>query len=746
MPLRPMPSSRRRFGRFEPLESRRLLATLGVDIRFLADDAGSPGAELQSAVLREEAFWVEVRVQDIRTDLTDPAGVIALPLNLSWDPNLFQFAGADTTPAAGIDPLPLANELVTDQFPLQRAVASFDADAAAFDPNANAGELLDFFNLRGVRGGALPNSGQGDAIGLNTAETFSRLQFVALANANDAPFTVNLDGSMSFADAAPLDEVAALGNATDVTALANTVAATLPIAGGQISGSKFDDTNGDGVRDTGEPGLADVTIQLTPLDPTGTVQQVTTDADGNYLFADLPAGSYTVAEVVPTGSTITLPTDNQYDVVLEQDSSAADGLDFGNFSTVTLSGLKFEDLDGDGVQDADEAGLAGVTIRLNTNSDDDSSNDRTAVTDANGEYTFSDVGPGTHTLSEVIPANYQPTTPLEGSYVVTVSSGQDRDDLDFGNQPIEAGSTLAGVVYNDVDRDGIFDANEYGLVGWTVELFAGTDTTALQSTTTDAAGNYRFDNLPAGTYRVVETQMPAFVDASITLGSVLPSGQTRGTTNGFNSFEDITLGGQESAIDYNFGEVLAAVTKRMFLSSTNVRQELCANSSLSCQSILGTAGDDEILVEHLTDNRMRVTVNDAAPVELSADAAAVVLVEGLGGQDTVSVIGNQSDEDFTAAPSQVTLTAADQRLGVFGGEQITVDGGGGSDTGVLNDSDGADQLTASGDSLQLTTPDDQRVEMIDIDTIAAISAIDDAEDQADIDAIDFVLRLTGDWT
>ncbi len=740
-----LPSHRRRWGRFESLEARRLLATLGVDIRFLDDNAGSPGAELSTSVLRGETFWVEVRVQDIRDDDT-PEGVIALPLNLSWDPDLFQFVDADSTPAEGIDPLPLSNQWVTDQFPLQRALASFAADAAAFDPTAAPATLLDFFNLRGVRGGALPNSGQGAAIGVSTAETFSRLQFVAIANATDAPFTVNLDGSMSFADAAPLDAVTAIGNAAGVPALANTVAATLPIAGGEISGTKFDDSNGNGIRDAGEPGIRDVTIQLTPVDPAGAVVQVQTDSNGDYQFVDLPAGSYTVNEIVPTGSLITLPTDNQYEVVLAQADSVAENLDFGNFTRITFSGIKFEDVNGNGIQDAGEDGLSGVTIRLNENSDGDSANDRTTVTDANGEYQFENVGPGTHTLSEITPLNFQPTLPLTGQYIVTAASGQDRTDLDFGNQRVEAGSSLSGFVYSDVDRDGVFDDGEYGLVGWTIELFAGSDTTPLQTTTTDAAGGYTFQDLPADTYRVVQTQLPSFVDASITLGTVLPSGEVRGTTNGFNRFEQITLDGQESAIDYNFGENLAAVTKRLFLSSSNARRELCSQSALSCQAILGTAADDQIVVEHLTNRRMRITVNDNAPIELDAAAAEVILVEGLGGQDTVSVIGNASDEDFTAAPSMVTLTAADQRVGVFGAEQILVSGGGGTDTGVLRDSDGADQLTAGGDSVVLTSPDNQRIEMVDIDTILAISATDDVEDEADLEAIDFVLRLSGDWT
>ncbi len=639
------------------LEDRRLLATLGIDVRFLADDAGVPAAELQTPVLRGEAFWVDVRVQDVRS--AAPAGVIALPLNLSWDPAAFALTSDDNLTPQGNPALPLNDPLVSGALPLQRAVDTYDAAAAAFDPDAS-GSLLDFFNLRGVRGASLPNNSVGQALGSGAAETFSRLRFVAIANADAAPFTVNLDGSMSFADADPLDDVVAVGNAADVAALANTVEATLSIVGGQIRGVKFDDLDGDGVRDAGEPGLAGVTIEATPVDPAGPSVTVQTAADGSYRFTDLAAGQYTVREVDGGGAIVTLPAGNRYNVQLSHATPTIAGLDFGNFTPGQLSA-----------------------------------------------------------------------------------------------------SSLSGFVYADTDRDGVQDANEVGLPNWTIQLFQNGAATPLQTVTTAADGSYFFGDLPGGSYRVVQSQQPTFVDASITLGRVLPSGQSRGVTEGFNVFAGIELSGEETAVQYNFGENLAAINKRFFLSTTNPRRELCAASGGSCRSIAGTAGDDNILVQRTADDTVQVTVNDQTPVRIPASQADVVLVEGGGGQDNVTIVGSSETETFTAdlasdaatsnptatasRPAAATLTTARQKVGVFGAGQVEIRGGGGSDLGVLRDSSGADTLTANGRTAVLQSPAGDRIQMIDMQTLVAIASQDDRDDRAEVDAIDFVLRLGGTW-
>ncbi len=86
-----------------------------------------------------------------------------------------------------------------------------------------------------------------------------------------------------------------------------------------IQGTKYEDLDGDGTRDPGEPGLAGVTIYLdTNGNKTLDVGELTTttDADGNYAFTDLPAGTYFVREVVPENYVQTQPNTQSFYYVL----------------------------------------------------------------------------------------------------------------------------------------------------------------------------------------------------------------------------------------------------------------------------------------------------------------------------------------------------------------------------------------------------------------------------------------------
>ncbi len=80
-------------------------------------------------------------------------------------------------------------------------------------------------------------------------------------------------------------------------------------AAGSISGYSINDINGNGKWDTGEKGLQGWTIKLTGTSKEGTYirKEMLTDSTGFYKFQNVPAGSYTVKEIlkanfVPTGS------------------------------------------------------------------------------------------------------------------------------------------------------------------------------------------------------------------------------------------------------------------------------------------------------------------------------------------------------------------------------------------------------------------------------------------------------------
>jgi hypothetical protein len=81
----------------------------------------------------------------------------------------------------------------------------------------------------------------------------------------------------------------------------------LPVTGSKI-GMKWNDLNGNGRRDVGEPPLVDWHVHLFRNDDPSFHQEVTTDLNGTYAFIGLRPGTYTVCEALPTGWTQTAPT------------------------------------------------------------------------------------------------------------------------------------------------------------------------------------------------------------------------------------------------------------------------------------------------------------------------------------------------------------------------------------------------------------------------------------------------------
>jgi uncharacterized repeat protein (TIGR01451 family) len=95
-----------------------------------------------------------------------------------------------------------------------------------------------------------------------------------------------------------------------------------------ICGVKFNDINGNGIHDPGEPGMPNWTIQI--KDSTGTViASVTTDNNGRYCFKEVKPGVYTVLEVPKPNWTQTAPaTPGTYTLTLN--SGVSVNLEFGN--------------------------------------------------------------------------------------------------------------------------------------------------------------------------------------------------------------------------------------------------------------------------------------------------------------------------------------------------------------------------------------------------------------------------------
>ena len=151
---------------------------------------------------------------------------------------------------------------------------------------------------------------------------------------------------------------------------------------------------------------------------------------------------------------------------------------------------------------------------------------------------------------------------------VTVSTTTDEDDTSNNTATAvttvtEASGSISGRVYLDSNDNGIVDDGEVGISGVVVTVTGTRDDgdTVDLSTTTDADGNYVFAELAAGTYDVEQVQPADFIDGQTTAGT----GATATVID--NAFIDLDLGIGADAIDFNFGELAAQLSKRRFLAS-----------------------------------------------------------------------------------------------------------------------------------------------------------------------------------
>ncbi len=202
----------------------------------------------------------------------------------------------------------------------------------------------------------------------------------------------------------------------------------------------------------------------------------------------------------------------------------------------------FLDTNKDGNLQAGEAGIPGVIITLRSGT----TVIATTTTDAGGNYSFPNVVPGTYTITETQPSLYgdPPSGPFAPNVRTVTVGSTPVTDQDFGDTP----GGVSGVVYQDLNNDGVKQATEPGIGGVTVTL-VNTGTNATVTTTTAADGTYNFNNLPAGKYQVVETQPAAFTDGKDTVGSAGGSLVPTDTITG------IPVGPGVLVNSYNFGEL-----------------------------------------------------------------------------------------------------------------------------------------------------------------------------------------------
>ncbi|MBK8192270.1 MAG: carboxypeptidase regulatory-like domain-containing protein [Lewinellaceae bacterium] len=320
--------------------------------------------------------------------------------------------------------------------------------------------------------------------------------------------------------------------------LADAYDAPLNCTPASIGNFVWDDQNGNGIQDGGEPGISGVTVTLTGTDQMGNpvTQTTTTGSNGEYSFDDLVPGTYKITFTTPAGGYVTTPVNQGGDDTVDSDADPAMGgmtaneiltpgenntdYDAGYYLPAEIGNYVWEDTNANGQQDGGEPGIGGVPVTLNGTTGTGQTVTETTTTDGNGFYLFSGLQPGTYTITFGTPT---------GGYVLTSvdQGGDDTNDSDAqpgsqttvaevltsgeSNLTYDAGfylpASLGDYVWSDTDGDGVQDGGEPGIGGVTVTLSGttGDGSPVNLTTSTDGTGFYEFTDLAPGTYTVTFT-------------------------------------------------------------------------------------------------------------------------------------------------------------------------------------------------------------------------------------------------
>jgi len=176
------------------------------------------------------------------------------------------------------------------------------------------------------------------------------------------------------------------------------------------------DANANGIWDSGESGIQGVIVRLHEC--TGEIlASTTTDATGHYRFENLLPGDYYVEFILPAGYRFS-PQNQGGNDTEDSDANAVTGnsectlltagendltWDAGVYQPAAIGDYVWLDTNADGLQDAGESGVPGVTVRLYTCQGELLA---TTTTAGDGSYLFSELVPGEYYVEFVLPSGY----------------------------------------------------------------------------------------------------------------------------------------------------------------------------------------------------------------------------------------------------------------------------------------------------------------------------------------------------
>jgi protocatechuate 3,4-dioxygenase beta subunit len=293
-----------------------------------------------------------------------------------------------------------------------------------------------------------------------------------------------------------------------------------------ISGELFTDSNGNGRLDSGDTGIANTVIELIHGATTTTV---TSNASGNYTFTGVGPGTYTIQNVLPTGWI--QDTSNQ---VTTSSGSNVSGVNIGNFQLGTISGRQYTDHTGTDATagiTAEDTPRSGVTIDLIQSG----GGTTTATTDSNGNYSFTNLAPGSYTVKEALPTGWTQTFGAAGYSFSPLLSGTSSSTNYFADfQKV----SISGELFVDTNGSGTLVSSDSPIKNTQILLTGGGTTLTM---TSDSNGNYTFTGVGPGTYTLQNTLPTGWVQD--TASQVTTNSGVNVSGDNIGNFQTVSVSG-----------------------------------------------------------------------------------------------------------------------------------------------------------------------------------------------------------
>ena len=303
-------------------------------------------------------------------------------------------------------------------------------------------------------------------------------------------------------------------------------AAVSAAQGGTVNGTLWIDSDTDGIFDKGENGLRNSTLILERLSSGGeiiSVAETTTGQNGSFSFSGVPDGTYRITVKLAGEYRFTLhgkdsaalpaSGNKSQTTIFSVSASETKTVNIGcTKSASSISLVAFEDLNANGGRRTSEPLVRNVQITLMYEYEGTQYEIASAATNKDGEARISSLSPGTYTLIAACPEDYgygpmgekvnqwyncflpvSENIGSTGSFELPVKTG-----MAMGIGLVKAGK-VTGRVWLDKNADGVRDAADPGLSGFTVSLVSQ-DGSVTRSAVTSEDGTFVFAGLQTGTY------------------------------------------------------------------------------------------------------------------------------------------------------------------------------------------------------------------------------------------------------